>query len=93
MSYTPNVVSSDFDVKMLDSILLPYYSQTSSLYLKVYADSTESGVMRAPEDVDVLGVTGDALGATNITFLMITGLQMMVFMEVGTGCIVMSLAS
>ena len=60
MSYTPDVVSIDVDVKILDSILIPYYSWTSSLYLKVYADSPESGVMRAPEDVDVLGVTGDA---------------------------------
>ena len=60
MSYIPDVLASDVDVKMLDRILLPYYSWTSSLYLKVYADSPESGVMRYPEDVDVLGVTGDA---------------------------------
>ena len=32
----------------------------ASLHLKVYADSPEIGVMRDPEDVDVLGVTGDA---------------------------------
>ena len=39
MSSIPDVVASDVDVKMLDNILLPYYSWTSSLYLKVYADS------------------------------------------------------
>ena len=60
MSYTPDLVSSDVDVKVLDSILIPYYSWTSSFYLKVYAKSPESGVMRAPEDVDVLCVTGGA---------------------------------
>jgi hypothetical protein len=93
MSSTPDVVASDVDVKILDSILLPYYSWTSSLYLKVYADSPESGAMRAPEDVDVLGVTGDAFKGKSIIFLMSIGLQMMVLMEVGTGCIVMCLAS
>ena len=65
----------------------------ASLHLKVYADSTESGVVRDPEDIYVLNVTGDTFKGESITFVMTICLQIMVLMEVGTGCMVLSLAS
>ena len=60
MSSIPDVVASDVDVKILDRILLPYYSWTSPFFFRVYADSPESGAMRDPEEFNVLGVTSDA---------------------------------
>ena len=61
----------------------------ASLHLKVYAESPESGVMRAPEDVDVLCVTGDAFKRKSITFLMSIELLMMILMKAGTCFIVL----
>ena len=59
MHLTPEVVASDVDVKMLDIILLTFYTQFSSLVLKVYPYSPECGVMRLLVDIDVLGYTSE----------------------------------